>query len=122
MNIGEQCDDGNDVDDDECSNDCVARCGMVWNENMPMDFVANSMFLDSMDNVVVFGAQIDASETMASPARRTYDADGAMTGDEVSAVVWTTVPEGHAVDDGSDNTFVFASVAESPRIFTRVGR
>src|SRR5262249_47826547 len=27
---GEECDDGNDVDDDECSNECLTPCGLDW--------------------------------------------------------------------------------------------
>ncbi len=112
QNIGEQCDDGNEVDDDECSNDCVARCGEVWNENMPADFAALSMSLDSTGNVVVFGGQIDAGMTMASPARRVYAEDGMFVGDEVSTVAWVDVPLGHAVHDANDNTFMFVEVTE----------
>jgi cysteine-rich repeat protein len=27
---GEQCDDGNDIDDDDCNNDCLIPCGVEW--------------------------------------------------------------------------------------------
>lgn len=30
LDEAEQCDDGNRVDDDACSNDCIARCGAQW--------------------------------------------------------------------------------------------
>jgi cysteine-rich repeat protein len=112
VNIGEQCDDGNDDDTDACSNDCVASCGVLWNENMPADFIASSMAIDSAGNVVVLGAQIDATMTMASPASRTYDADGAFVGDVVSGVQWLA-SEGYAVLDADDNTFAFVNAQET---------
>jgi cysteine-rich repeat protein len=30
LDEGEQCDDGNQVDDDECSNECIPPCGLRW--------------------------------------------------------------------------------------------
>jgi cysteine-rich repeat protein len=39
----ELCDDGNDIDDDECSNDCIPSCGLLWEylleEGPELDFV-----------------------------------------------------------------------------------
>jgi cysteine-rich repeat protein len=41
---GEQCDDGNQIDDDACSNDCIPSCGLRWEfqaaEDVLIDMVA----------------------------------------------------------------------------------
>ena len=29
---GEQCDDGNDIDDDDCNNECLIPCGLEWEQ------------------------------------------------------------------------------------------
>ena len=117
---GEQCDDGNEVDDDECSNACVARCGMIWNQNMPADFGARALSLDSTGNIAVLGWEFDPVRKMSSPTKRTYDVDGTLVNEQTASVAWIEYANQDSVIDNDDNTFVFADAQEPGAVDKRL--
>lgn len=57
--VGESCDDGNDVNNDGCSNDCGAPGNGVWDVHyaglMGLDDTAQGVAVDSVGNVVLVG-------------------------------------------------------------------
>jgi cysteine-rich repeat protein len=52
---GEQCDDGNQVDDDACSNECIPACGLRWELVLPEGAAVDMITATEDGNVRVGG-------------------------------------------------------------------
>jgi cysteine-rich repeat protein len=76
---GEQCDDGNTDEDDDCYNNCEARCGMIWSANgsgLSATFSAGvEVAADGGGNLFATGYFEDANENDDAWVGA-YDTDG----------------------------------------------
>lgn len=108
---GEQCDDGNAVYDDACSNDCIAECGLGWEVQFGKEdpsSLGEDIAVGPDASVVVIGTEDQGNESNIWLAR--FDAEGQELWSQSIDQAPTEVGEAVAVDaDG--NILVVASVA-----------
>jgi len=108
---GEQCDDGNGVYDDACSNDCIAECGLGWEVRFGKEDPSSAgedIAVGPDASVVVVGTEDQGIESNIWLAR--FDAEGNELWSQSIDNASTEAGEAVAVDEDG-NIVVVASIA-----------